>query len=258
MYLIFSPAGANINYIGLKLCKIPTKKMFAYHDMGLHDLKKNIVIDVSDQPISKIKEFSKNQNIKFMTCINHKEEHYNLIKENNNSLLPLQIIVEKNQELLLINWQEKLRFNNNSLEITKKAIKEWEETQINSWQSYTKFTIERAVLHWTYKIFNKDYKEIKKIIGIKNFFNFSSFYESYENISNEFKKYQIKYSEQEYNDWKSSQEIIFNSWNAIKNNLDTPNKLKLDYQKGIAIALRGIKENINEQDCWFKYESLLN
>ena len=74
----------------------------------------------------------------------------------------------------------------------------------------------------------------------------------------EFEKFSVNYSEEEYINWKNSQKIIFNSWNSIKNNLNTPKNLEFDYQKGIAIALKGIKENIIEQDCWLKYESLLN
>ena len=147
MYLIFSLAGANISYIGLKLCKMPTNKMLAYHDIALHNLDKKKVVDVSNESILKIIELSKNQNIKFMTCINHNEEHYTLIKQNIDSLVPVQIIVEKNQECVIINWQEKLRFEKNSPQWSKILIREWEENQKNSWQPYTKFTIEIGRAH---------------------------------------------------------------------------------------------------------------
>ena len=258
MYLIFSSAGANVNYIGLKLCKIPTKKMLSYHDIALHDMQRKIVLDVSVNNVSEIEALSKNKDIKFLTCINHRKEHYNLITEKNYLFKPLQILVEKNQEFVIINWQEKLRFEKMSPNWSKKLIKKWENEQKNVWQTYTKFAIERAVLHWTYKLFDTNYHEVKKIEGIQNFFNFSCFYESYTMVKNEFRKYEIEYLEDEYNDWKLSQEKIFNSWNLIKDNLNSPNKLSLDYQRGLAIALKGITENITEEDCWAQYKFLLN
>ena len=158
---------------------------------------------------------------------------------------------------MLINWQEKLRIN--PIDDKDKSFSiEWEEQQKNAWQNYTKFPIERAVVRWTYNLYNKEFIDVKKSSNIDSFFLFGSLYESYEQTKSEFEKFFINYSIEEYNNWKVSQKIIFDSWNAIKNNLKTPNRLQFDYQKGIAIALKGIKENISEQDCWLKYESLLN
>jgi len=174
-----------------------------------------------------------------------------------NKVTTIQILIEKNQECLLINWQEKLRVNpENSNDLI--LSKEWEEQQKNIWKNYTKYPIERAVLEWTYKLYDKKFIDVRKTNHADTFFLFGSLYESYDHASLEFKKFNIEYSKKEYNDWKLSQDVVFNSWDSIKNNIDNPKKLNFDYQRGIAIALKGIKEQINAQHCWSKYESLLN
>ena len=232
--------------------------LFAYHDIGLHDLSNSMAIDISEKNNTEIKEIIDDKSNKFITCISHNDRHYSLIDQYFSTILPVQILVEKNYELVLINWHEKLRFNlTKKSHMMKQPIKNWESSQKQIWQPFTNFTIERAVLHWIYKLSNKNYKEVKKIRGITHFFDFSSLYDSYENAKNEFKKFNIDYSIEQYNIWRESQKIIFKSWEEIKNNILSIENLKLDYQRGIAMALRGIKEQLDEQSCWENYKKNL-
>ena len=81
-------------------------------------------------------------------------------------------------------------------------------------------------------------------------FYFSSMYESYYLAKEQFKKFGIEYTEKMYEDWRTSQNKIFNSWNLIKSNIDNPEYLTQFYQRGIAMALNGLKNNLKEQECW--------
>ena len=255
MFLLIGNGGSNHNYIGLKLCGIKTENILTYHTFGTHS--GNTILDVSNLNYTEIKKKIKKNKYVSMVCFASKwnKTLFELIKENNIKII--QILIEKNQECLLINWQEKLRITPVDHE-DRLFSKDWEEQQKNAWQNYTKFPIERAVVRWTYNLYNKEFIDVKKNLNADSFFLFGSLYDSYEKTKIEFEKFFVNYSKEEYNNWKTSQKIIFDSWNAIKNNLKTPNRLQLDYQKGIAIALQGIKENINEHDCWIKYEPLLH
>ena len=256
MFLLIGNSGSNHNYIGLKLTKTKIKNILSYHKFGTHDEKNNI-LDISWLHYIEIEEKLKKNNSIFIVCsaAMFSKEIFNLCKKYD--IKVIQILIEKNQECLLINWQEKLRINPMN-DNDKSLSKEWEVQQKNAWQNYTKFPIERAIVRWTYNLYNKEFIDVKKNHNIDSFFLFSSLYESYKKTKIEFKKFSVDYLEEEYNNWKDSQKIIFNSWNNIKNNLEMPKNLEFDYQKGISIALRGIQENISEQDCWHKYESLLN
>ena len=75
-------------------------------------------------------------------------------------------------------------------------------------------------------------------------------YRSFEKTRQEFKKFHIEYTETMYNDWKDSQKIPINSWNTIKNNIETPENLKYFFRRGIAMALYGIKHRMEEKVCW--------
>jgi hypothetical protein len=255
MFLLIGNSGSNHNYVGLRINEIEIKNELTYHNYGTHSSKN--ILDISYLNYIEVEKKLKKNNSIFMVCFAsmYNKEIFNLLKKYNIKII--QILIEKNQECLLINWQEKLRINpmNNK---DKSLSKEWEEQQKNAWQNYTKFPIERAIVRWTYNLYNKEFIDVKKNHNIDSFFLFGSLYESYKKTKTEFEKFSVNYLEEEYNNWKTSQKIIFDSWSAIKNNLKTPNRLQLDYQKGIAIALQGIKENINEHDCWIKYEPLLH
>jgi hypothetical protein len=255
MFLLIGNSGSNHNYIGLKLCGIKIKHTLTYHKFGTHG--NNNILDISNLDYTEIEKNLKKNNYIFMVCFASKcnANLFSLLKIYNIKII--QIYVEKNQECLLINWQEKLRINPEENK-DKFFSKDWEEQQRKIWKNYTKFSIERAVLRWMYCLYNDKFIDIKKNANADYFFLFHSLYDSYEYAAKEFKKFSVDYSVEEYNDWKLSQKIIFDSWEDIKNNIITPNKLQFDYQKGIAIALRGLKENISEQECWLKYESLLN
>jgi hypothetical protein len=255
MFLLIGNSGSNHNYIGLKLSNSKPENSLTYHNFGTHGGTN--AIDISHINSNKIEEIIKNSKPIFMVCFasKYKEDLFTVLKKN--KVTTIQILIEKHQECLLINWQEKLRVNpenNNDLILSK----EWEEQQKNIWKNYTKFPIERAVLEWTYKLYDKEFVDVRKTNHTDSYFLFGSLYESYDHASLEFKKFNIEYSKKEYDDWKRSQKIVFDSWKAIRDNTDTPKKLKFDYQRGMAIALKGIREGIDLQNCWSRYESLLN
>jgi hypothetical protein len=254
MFLLVCNSGSNHNYIGLTITNQQIENKLTYHDCGSHGIG---AIDISYMNYTNIEKIINKNNCKFMVCFSSKwnNEIFNLLKKNKVKII--QILIEHNQECMLINWQEKLRINPQNNE-DKKLSTEWEKQQKNIWENYTKFPIERAVMEWTYKLYDKQFIDVRKIIDVDAFFSFGSLYDSYDSAYTEFKKFNIEYSKNKHDDWKLSQKIIFDSWNFIKNNLDTPKNLEFDYQRGIAIALKGIKENIDLQNCWSKYESLLN
>lgn len=254
MFLLIGNSGSNHNYIGLRLCGIKIKNALTYHKFGTHG--KNIILDISNLQYHEIEKNLKNNNYSALVCFTSKfnQDLSNLLKKYNIKII--QILINQNQECLLINWQEKLRIHPEE-DKDKSFSKEWEQQQNKIWQNYTKFTIERAVCRWTYSLYNEEFIDVKKNVNADYFFLFGSLYESYESTKIEFKKFSIDYLEEEYYNWKKSQKIIFDSWTAIKKNLETPKILEFDYQKGIAIALRGIKERISEQQCWLTYEDLL-
>ena len=255
MFLLICNSGSNHNYIGLKLSNIRIKNSLTYHNFGTHgDVN---IVDISNISNDKVNEVIKNKKNIFMVCFASKcnNELFTIIKKN--KIKTIQILIEKNQECLLINWQEKLRVNpENKKDAT--FSKEWEEQQRHVWENYTNFPIERAVLEWTYKLYDKEFIDVRKNPHTDSFFMFGSLYDSYDNARLEFKKFDVEYSKEDYDNWRSSQRIIFNSWDSIKNNIDTPKNLNFDYQRGIAIALKGIREHLDAQSCWSRYESLLN
>ena len=82
-------------------------------------------------------------------------------------------------------------------------------------------------------------------------------YQSTTEAVKEFEKFEISYNRQRYEQWRQSQKLIFDSWQAIKNNFNDLSPLEHDYQKGMAIALRGISESLTPTQCWSQYEQLL-
>jgi len=252
-YALIGNSGSNHNYIGLTLSNSNIDNRLTYHNLGTHG---NAFKDISYSTHNEIEKIIKEDDFTLLVCFASKwnNDTFKLIKKHNIKII--QILIEKNQECLLINWQEKLRINfeNDDDQLSK----DWEEQMKVAWQNYTKFPIERAIVQWTYKLYNKEFIDVKKTPYADSFFLFGSLYDSYKQAEIEFKKFDIEYSEDEYNKWKASQKTVFDSWTTIKDNLKTPKNLKVDYQRGIAFALQGIKEEINEEQCWQKFKHKLD
>jgi hypothetical protein len=246
MLLLHAPAGANCNYISIIINNNNKKeiiKNLVYHKLGTH----NSIIRVikPSENLEEIKKYLTDK--KYIACFVHfwREEFNEFHKEKN--ILSFQIFIDDYKEIVIINWFEKFIFNYTT-DQDKLAGQQWLKNQDNVWKNYTSFTTERAVVHWLYNIDTKP--GFKKECSFKKIFNFSSMYNSFELTKNEFLKFNINYSKEMYNTWKDSQKIIFDSWNLIKNNVNTPENLEHFYQRGIAIALNGLKNNLKEQECW--------
>ena len=83
---------------------------------------------------------------------------------------------------------------------------------------------------------------------------FDNFYASdFTLIKKEFEQYGVEYKKQMFDKWLDSQKIIFESYTQIKNNIDTPRKLKNFWQTGLALALHGQQYNIGEEEVWEKF-----
>jgi hypothetical protein len=246
MIFLYAPAGANCNYILGHLLKINIDKNLVYHKVGTHS-GKFLVIDRYLDNVGTIKKYLDNKNIK--ACIFHfwKQEfnEFLYIEE----IIPLQILIDNYSELVVINWIEKFLLNP-SFETDKNAAQEWRNSQKKIWDLYTKFPLERAVLHWLYKIHLNVAEAFEDNQSFTKKFYFSSMYESHDLTKEQFKKFDIEYTKKMYEDWKTSQNKIFDSWNLIKSNIDTPEYLPQFYQRGIAIALDGLKKKLKEQECW--------
>ena len=228
--LMVSPAGANGNYIALILLNKLDKHQFSYHAQGTHG-----------------------KNSKLINHIHHWEKSLISFLDDSNYIV-IQNIIDKKFPFVIINWWEKLYHNPDS---NKEFLiaEEWIKAQKKIWYNF-KHPLVRAILSWFYSYKNKENKELKNVAEIKNKFYFDSLYNDYNAVKEEFKKFDIVYTEEQYKAWVKSQNIVFESFEILKN---TPiSKLKKNYQKAIAIGLLGMENNLSEQECWEKYKTKLN
>jgi hypothetical protein len=254
MFVLIGNSGSNHNYIGLTLVNRQPQDNLAYHNQGTHGGVN--VVDISNMSHDRIDHLIKNDDPLFMVCFASKwnTDLYTLFKRFGINVI--QIIIDSHRECMLINWQEKLRIN--AMDDTDRIFsKEWEQQQRQTWSPYTKFPIERAVMEWTYKLYDNEFIDVKQSLLCDQYFSFGSMYESINDAVKEFDKFGIRYNGQRYEKWRQSQKLIFDSWQAINNNFDAPGLLKHDYQKGMAIALRGMSESLTPTQCWKQYEQLL-
>ena len=227
--LMVSPTGANGNYISLTILNRVKKHQFSYHDQGTHGEDSALIFHV------------------------HHWENSLLSFLKNSDYLVVQNIIEKKFPFVIINWWEKLYYNTNNNEFM--ISQTWIKEQTKVWQNY-KHPLVRAILRWFFSYKNQENNELKNIEEITNKFYFDSLYHDYKSVQEEFKKFNINYTEEQYTFWKKSQNIVFESFETLNN---TPlHKLKKDYQKAIAIGLLGVKNNLSEEECWQKYMSELN
>lgn len=253
MFLLIGNSGSNHNYIGLTMATRQIQDKLTYHQQGTHGA---VGIDVTNMPHDRIKYLIKNEDYLFMVCFasNWNADLYTLFKSFGINVI--QILIDRHRECMLINWQEKLRIN--AMDNADRALsKEWEHQQRQVWSAHTKFPIERAVMEWTYKLYDNEFIDVKQSSLCDQYFLFGSLYQSTTEAVKEFEKFKISYNRQRYEQWRQSQKLIFDSWQAIKNNFNDLRPLKHDYQKGMAIALRGISESLTPTQCWSQYEQLL-
>ena len=235
---IVSPTGGSGNYIALTLLNKISKPELSYHWQGTH-------YSTNEQLIRHIHRWN--------------EQHdANLI--NSSRWLPhedsifLQNVIDKKWEFVIINWWEKIYHNAGKSKLRKDG-EDWISWQKDLWKNYN-HPIVRAILTWTYSYNDCTAPELKRIQNIKNTFQFDSLYTDYLATKKEFEKYDIEYTEKQYNEWRQSQNIIFDSYEAIQT---TPIAiLEKDYQKAIALSRIGIKDGLNVDECWEKFKHKLD
>ena len=231
MYVIIGPAGSNINYISQVLTdtKLPSMLSYHYNINGSHSLKKT-----ENWPVKQI----------FLPCT----DYQSYLNEKN---LIIQIVIEQQKKFLLLNWFEK---HSRRESHDGPWLENWCDTQYQSWEPYIEdkeTRLIRGVVYWFYSLQDKNHPDMIDLKEVKNKFYFDNFYSNnHKAISQEFAKFDKDYSLQMYNKWIESQKIIFDSMDSIMNNLNSPHKLNSFWQKGLAIALYGLKNKLNEQQTW--------
>ena len=230
--MILSPVGGNGNYIALTLLNLLTKDQFCYHTQGTHGQYSNKIVHIHNW--------------------NEDAEHY----LNDDEYISLQNVFDENFWFVIINWWEKNYVNPNPADrLFRDFGAEWIRAQENAWSDFEN-PIVRAILHWFYAYLNKEHPECKRVNKIKSTFSFGAFYKGYPALAVEFKKFGIDYTKQAYDKWKHSQSAVFNSHEKIMT--ADFSDLEFDYQKAIKMGLRGMHENLNQQECWEKYKKYLD
>lgn len=230
--MIVSPVGGNGNYIALTLLGLVKESEFSYHLQGTHGAHRNKIKQVHIWD----------------------DDFVNLL--NNDSYIKLQNIFDEKFWFVIINWWEKNYCNVPPKdETTQNNGVEWIDWQKKLWNDY-KHPIVRAILNWFYGYLNRDRPECRRIDLIESTFNFGSFYKDYEATAKEFKKFGIEYKKDAYDQWRTSQQHVFKSFDQIQNlNLqDLPH----DYQKAVKMGLLGMEDGLDEKNCWEKYKGFLN
>jgi hypothetical protein len=232
-YGFLGPAGSNLNYIGQVFTGEDVKPILAYHDNdnGAHSAKKDMKFKIWPLWNSDCELHVQNPEYKI-----------------------IQILCKKQHKFLLLNWFEK---NSRRPQSAYPFIDEWRTNQLEAWSVMNvdeDSTLARAVLHWFYKINDKDNEELKDVGMIKNKFSFDVFYENDPYlVSKQFNQYGIEYTTEMYNRWKKSQKIIFDSYEHIEKNLSNPLNLEVYWHRGIAIGINGLANNLEEQEAWEKF-----
>jgi hypothetical protein len=230
MYVLVGPAGGNINYIAQVLTNTVLTPMLAYHynTNGSHT-KSAMTWKQICPPTDEYKKYLNETNF------------------------IIQILSKQKFFFVILNWFEK---HSRSPAYDNIYFKTWISTQANLWKSVVneKYVLVKAVLKWYYNLKEENIIDNIDIPQIKNKFMFDNFYASDFNlIKKEFEQYGVEYKKHMFDEWLSSQKIIFESYKQIKNNIDTPWKLKKFWQTGLALALHAEKYNIGEEEVWEKF-----
>ena len=231
--VVVYPSGGCGNYIAMNFCKIPIKFSLAYHDRGSH----------SDSDLIKEVRFIKNkESIKaILLMTNRYYLHLDKIKEYKKDVI--QVCIDEFNELVVLNWFYKH---------TSSDIEEWEIEQKKYWKG--KYALEKAVHEWATKMFDKNFKDIKRIPEIKKTFNFSCLYKNYDEAQSEFLKFDIEYKEDTHKNFLLSQKPVLDRWqNILVCAEKNPLLLEEYFTRGIALALHQKKLNLSKEEVYDKF-----
>ena len=237
-YTLLAPAGSNYNYIAQVLtdAKIESMLAYHYHHNGSHLPERTKGWFNYTHWENKDKKFSA-------------KEKFTL-----GDPLFIQVLCKSKLHMILINWFEKhSRIRKDDIQF----LTMWKEHQSKIWvdkHSNKEHRFIQAVANWYYKLQDPECRDIKDIIEVKNKFLFESFYTgSHHALQTEFAQYKKDYTKEMYNAWYDSQTIALKSEDAVLKNIQTPERLESFWQKGIAIGIYGVENNLNEQEAWDKF-----
>ena len=250
MIYLISPAGANGNYLSLKMIGVDTGNTLSYHHLGNHAHW----FDDKDKKILNFQQLSDKTDATRVIIISGMafNEAKHLITDKDTVI---QNYLDMHREILLLNWFHKTtkpedRDVSNKISGYRGA---WIKWQTDLWKANSKLPVVSAVAEWMYKLFDDNFADIKRLPDIKKCFNWSAMYEGSQDTVDEFKKIGFSYTIEQHDQWLHSQKLILDHWQDIKNNLDIPLSFDDDVHKGIALALHGKQHNLDRKQVELKF-----
>lgn len=165
----------------------------------------------------------------------------------------IKIFFTRNYEIIILNWFYKiLKYPMSNIQ--KKFGQTWIDSQKNIWKNYGDKWKVRAFCRWMYNIAN-DKSYSSKIPPPGNNFCGTVLYDGYENVRDEFGRFNINYSYQSYDSWLTSQYVVLKSLDTVRNinAVSQIHNLTEDCQKGVSLALYGLKHQLSEDNVWDDY-----
>ena len=165
----------------------------------------------------------------------------------------IKIFFLNGYEIIVLNWfYKELEYPMSNLQ--KKVGLKWKYDQENIWKNYGDRWKVKAFCRWMYNIaYDKSYSN--KISFPGNNFCGTVLYDSYDHVKDEFARFHIDYSRQSHDAWLRSQYMILRSLDTIRNinTISQIHNLTEDIQKGISLALFGLKHHMCEDTVWNNY-----
>ncbi len=163
----------------------------------------------------------------------------------------VKIFFPHDYQIIVLNWFYKIFVYPTGAYMQSQGKKEWIDSQKNIWKNYGDKWKVKAFCRWVYNIANnKSYSSYIEPPG--NNFSGVALYNCYSDIKDEFGKFNIDYSRESHDSWLKSQYIILKSLDAVRNSttISHIHNLTNDCEKGVSIALYGLKHRLSEDDVW--------
>ena len=212
-------AGSNIAYIGMVLCQMPIINTLTYHGQYFDGKKDS-------------------------------DRNFNYVHDMTSQDRDIKIAFDYWQELPVINWQVKFRLHPNT-EYDAKAGHLWNDQQKSLWSSYDDLWETRSILRWTSTTLGDPYMK-SDADKVGRIFKGTCLYEGYESARAEFKKFDIDYPKDSYDNWRQSQDVVFKYWQQVKDAVSVEKARALGSQTLVGVALGSIasKNKITEEEVW--------
>jgi hypothetical protein len=215
-------AGSNIAYIGMVLTGTPFGKALSYH---------NQVFDHRDKGKGRFQYF------------------HDMTKDDSD----VKIIFDDQQEIIVLNWQVKFRLHPDS-DFNTKEGDVWSRSQYQIWKDFGSLWETRAVLQWTHSLHDDQHlRSTSDYAG--SIFDGQSLYKGFTEARAEFSKFGIDYTQQDYNDWRHSQGIVFGYIEQLNDvtEVGQVDSLPNDVLKGIALGRVAKNNGLSDDNVWERY-----